>query len=50
MTNPNRFPNGFALHPKLKEVLKWALQGHGRDGKSSLDEKKIFIRDGELFG
>ena len=34
----------------LKEVVEWALQRDGRGGKGSLDEEKIFIRDGELFG
>jgi hypothetical protein len=35
---------------KLKDVVEWALQGYGNGGKGSLDEKQIFIRDGELFG
>jgi hypothetical protein len=34
----------------LKAVVKWALQADGRDGRSTLDEKKVFIRDQELFG
>ena len=28
----------------------WALQGDGRGGKGSLDEARVFFRDGELFG
>ena len=35
---------------KLKEVVEWALQGDGRGGKDGLDEEKLLIRDGELFG
>ena len=35
---------------KLKEELGWALQGDGREGNGSLDEERILIRDGELFG
>jgi hypothetical protein len=34
----------------LKDVVEWALQGHGPGGKGSLDEERILIRDGELFG
>jgi hypothetical protein len=35
---------------KLKEVVEWALQGYGREGKRRLDEKTVFIGVGELFG
>jgi hypothetical protein len=44
------YPEGIASSKKLKEVVEWALQGDGRAGKGSLDEERIFIRDGELFG
>ena len=42
----DRWPEG----GKLKEVVEWALQRDRRGGKGSLDDGKIFIRDGELFG
>ena len=35
---------------RLENPVEWALQGYGRGGKRSLDEEKICIRDGELFG
>jgi hypothetical protein len=38
------------LHPKLKEAVEWALQEDGLGGKDGLDEEKLLIRDGELFG
>ena len=44
-----RETNGY--RPRRKpEVVEWALQGEGRRGRGSLDEERILIRDGELFG
>jgi hypothetical protein len=35
---------------QAEEVVEWALQGYGRGRKGNLDEERLFIRDGELFG
>src|ERR1035437_981297 len=35
---------------KVQEAVEWALQWYGRGDKRSLDEERVFIQIGELFG